>query len=110
MKFDDQGEIVNTISTLPCGGPFRTYSQFVRGMRTRQFKISDRSTHLNGCRGIPGLRERFPFLEEGVEHKWKLALAWDNALSDVGVEKPSTIDRMGYVADIWWLSQDLFEV
>lgn len=51
----------------------------------------------------------FSFLEEGVEDKWKLARAWDNALSGVGVKKPSTIDKAGDVADIWWFSQDLYE-
>lgn len=53
----------------------------------------------------------FPFAEEeeGVEYKWKLARAWENALSDVGAEKPSTIDKAGDIADIWWFSQDLCE-
>lgn len=58
LKFDEQGEIVNTISTLPCGGPFQTYPQFVRGMCIWQLKMSDRSAYLNGWRDIPGLRER----------------------------------------------------
>lgn len=43
------------------------------------------------------------------EYKWKLARAWDNALSDVGAKKPSTIDKAGDIADIWWFSQDLCE-
>lgn len=51
----------------------------------------------------------FPFLEEGVEDKWKLARAWDNALSHVGAKKPLTIEKAGDIADIWWFSQDLCE-
>ncbi|OOQ89873.1 phosphotransferase enzyme family protein [Penicillium brasilianum] len=196
LKFDDQGEIVNTASTLPCGGPFHSYQQFIREMCTWQLKMSDRSAYLNRWRDIPGLRERlesfltrgldklldeipeqkptlihadlclpnllfdrtsnrltavldfdfahigapiseylfsfwdlggllpgssdpdplrnyilkgFPFLEEGVEDKWKLARAWDNALSHVGAKKPLTIEKAGDIADIWWFSQDLCE-
>lgn len=54
-------------SWTPVADPLRAYPEFVRGMCTWQFKMSDRSAHLNGWRGIPGLRERFPFLEEEVK-------------------------------------------
>lgn len=82
LKFNDQGEIVNTISTLPCGGPFQTYPQFVRGMCTWQLKMSDRSVHLNGWRDIPGLRERLDdFFTRGL----------DQLLDEIPEQKPTLV-------------------
>ncbi|KAJ5915760.1 Aminoglycoside phosphotransferase [Penicillium verhagenii] len=195
LKFDDQGVISSTAATIPCGGPFPSYAQFLRGMCTWQLSASERSTHLNGWRDIPKLRERLDaFLTEGLDQllakipeerptlihadlclpnllidcangrvtavldfdfahigapiseylfsfwdldgilpgsaeplgplrkymldgfpeqntsidtKLKLAQAWDNALTEVGVKKPSTIRKAGDIADIWWFSQDL---
>lgn len=82
LKFDDQGEIVNTASTLPCGGPFHSYQQFIRGMCTWQLKMSDRSAYLNGWRDIPGLRERLEnFLTRGL----------DQLLDEIPEQKPTLI-------------------
>ncbi|CAI7575606.1 unnamed protein product [Penicillium palitans] len=131
LKFDEQGEIVNTISTLPCG---MSNLLFNRGSNRLSAVLDFDFAHigapiseylfsfwdLDGL--LPGssdpndplrnhILKGFPFAEEeeGVEDKWKLTRAWENALSDVGAEKPSTIDKAGDIADIWWFSQDLCE-
>ncbi|KAJ5746192.1 Aminoglycoside phosphotransferase [Penicillium odoratum] len=49
----------------------------------------------------------FPAQKKRIETKLKLALAWDNALIDVGAKKPSNIPKAGDIADLWWFSQDL---
>ncbi|KAG5944994.1 hypothetical protein E4U53_006770 [Claviceps sorghi] len=44
-----------------------------------------------------------------VDHKFRLAKLLDAVLADAHVQKPSTIEAAGYIADIWWFSQDLCE-
>ncbi|KAK9427620.1 hypothetical protein V1505DRAFT_379558 [Lipomyces doorenjongii] len=192
LCFDENGTLFNTASTIPCDGPFPTYSSFLKGMCKWQLEASERSTHLNGWKNVPKLRKRldnlfasgldellvkvpeqrptlvhadlcFPNMlfdistyrltavldfdfshigapvseylfsfwdmnalltgsagQMGQMRKWllngfpkridarfKLARSWDHALGEAGVEKPSTIDGAGHIADIWWFSQEL---
>ncbi|KAJ5654148.1 Aminoglycoside phosphotransferase [Penicillium lividum] len=82
LKFDDQGEISSTVTVLPCGGPFPSYAQFLRGMCTWQLSASERSTHLNGWRDTPKLRKRLDaFFAEGL----------DRILAEIPEERPTLV-------------------
>ena len=62
LTFDENGTISNTASTIPCGGPFATYADFLKAMCKWQLEASDRSTHLKGWRDMPALRKRLEAL------------------------------------------------
>ncbi|KAK0391961.1 hypothetical protein NLU13_1459 [Sarocladium strictum] len=67
LTFDAEGKLGNTKSSIPCGGPFSTYAQFVEGMCRWQLAASERSPHLNGWRDFPELRQRLDdFFEKGL--------------------------------------------
>ncbi|KAK9386022.1 aminoglycoside phosphotransferase [Lipomyces mesembrius] len=44
---------------------------------------------------------------ETLEPQFTIAAAWDKALAEAGVKKPSTISGADTTADIWWFSQEL---
>ncbi|GMG29327.1 unnamed protein product [Aspergillus oryzae] len=58
LIFDNSGKITSTASTLPCGSPFPTYTEFLREMCIWQSSASDPATHLNGWRDVRNLRQR----------------------------------------------------
>ncbi|KAK9313394.1 hypothetical protein V1524DRAFT_417268 [Lipomyces starkeyi] len=41
------------------------------------------------------------------ESTWMITAAWDKALAEAGVKKPSTIRGAGDTADVWWFSQEI---
>lgn len=68
LTFNDDGVISSTKSPIPCDGPFKTYTEFVKGMCVWQLEASERSKHLNGWTGTPKLRERLEaFFANGLD-------------------------------------------
>ncbi|KAG5915914.1 hypothetical protein E4U42_007876 [Claviceps africana] len=68
LTFDDEGVIKSGPSTIPCGRPFSSYAAFLRGMCQWQLAASERSTHLNGWRDHPKLRDRIDaFFANGLD-------------------------------------------
>lgn len=68
LTFESNGKISNTQSSIPCGGPFSTYGDFVQGMCQWQLEASERSTHLNGWKEFPELRQRLDaFFKAGLK-------------------------------------------
>lgn len=65
---DDQGRILSTKSSIPCGGPFETFAGFVKGMCAWQWEASKRNTHLNGWKDDADLNARLDrFLANGLD-------------------------------------------
>jgi hypothetical protein len=68
LTFDSVGKLGNTRSSIPCGGPFSTYRDFVQGMCQWQLEASERSAHLNGWKDFPELRQRLKaFFDAGLK-------------------------------------------
>ena len=68
LTFDDAGTMANTMSTIPCGGPFASFAEFLNGMCAWQLAASERSVHVNGWRDEPKLRERIDaFFNNGLQ-------------------------------------------
>ncbi|KAL1843347.1 hypothetical protein VTK73DRAFT_2868 [Phialemonium thermophilum] len=82
LTFDDDGVLANTASTIPCGGPFATYADFLKGMCLWQRAASERSPHLNGWRDVPALRTRLDALFAG---------GLDELLARVPAQQPTLV-------------------
>ncbi|KAK9235164.1 hypothetical protein V1525DRAFT_284321 [Lipomyces kononenkoae] len=82
LSFDEHGILSNTASTIPCGGPFPTYSSFLKGMCKWQIEASERSTHLNGWKNVPKLRKRLDNL---------FASGLDQLLVEVPEQRPTLV-------------------
>jgi len=68
LTFDEDGVMTSTKSVIPCGGPFSSYSNFLRGMLEWQLEATERSSHLRGWREYPELRKRLQtFFSDGLE-------------------------------------------
>ncbi|KAK2616238.1 hypothetical protein QQS21_000873 [Conoideocrella luteorostrata] len=82
LTFDDDGIIKSGISTIPCGGPFPSYREFLHGMCLWQLAASERSTHLKGWREYPKLRKRLDAL---------FADGLDELIAKVPLQKPTLV-------------------
>ena len=68
LTFDEDGVMTSTKSVIPCGGPFSSYSNFLRGMLEWQLEATERSSHLRGWCEYPELRKRLQtFFSDGLE-------------------------------------------
>lgn len=82
LTFDHKGTMSTTASTIPCGGPFTTYANSLKGMCEWQLEASGRSALLNSWRDVPKLRQRLDAL---------FTNGLDNLLAEVPEQKQTLV-------------------
>lgn len=81
VVFDNDGNMVSSKMSLPCGGPFSTYKALLKGMCQWQLNAADRSQIIGGWKESK-LRERMDqFLTHGL----------DELLKDIPEDQPTLI-------------------
>lgn len=82
LTFDDDGRLSTTEIVFRTGGPFSTYTEYVKATLEWQLAESENVAALNGWRDTPGLRERIDaFVANGL----------DRVLSKVPEYKPTLV-------------------
>ena len=66
---------------------------------------SDEDTKMLHTAMLEGFPASLPPPTEAVD--WTAAKAWDDALRERGVERPSTIPNIAKLADLFWLSSQI---
>ncbi|TQW00779.1 hypothetical protein V2A60_001822 [Cordyceps javanica] len=82
LTFDDAGNMSTTKVIFRTGGPFVTYTDYLKATLKWQLAQSENVTVLNGWRGVPGLRSRIDaFISNGL----------DKVLSKIPESKPTLV-------------------
>lgn len=73
------------------------------------FSFYEMGVFLSGSAQPLGLTRRYLLkgFPKRIDSRLRVCKACDEALGQVGAEKPSTIEAAGHASDVWWFSQEL---